>query len=151
MEERELEMKEAIASKDKELIEILQQEQEKQAEYFKRRDMEIQDLELSMERMHEEKIQRLEAAQPLYALTWPSSLGSGRRQPEQTPAKSRPITTNRSLFAIGATLSQNGHVTTISRSLTKEERNYDAAERELLGVVYALYCVTQVDAQQSQL
>jgi hypothetical protein len=33
--------------------------------------MEIQDLKISMERMHEEKIQRLEAAQPLYALTWP--------------------------------------------------------------------------------
>jgi hypothetical protein len=90
MEERELEMKETIASKDKELIEILRQEQEKQAEYFKRGDMEIQDLKISMKRMHEEKIQRLEAAQPLYALTWPSSLGSGRRQPEQTPAKSRP-------------------------------------------------------------
>ncbi|KAF7168904.1 hypothetical protein CNMCM5623_001810 [Aspergillus felis] len=61
MKERELEMKEAIASKDKELIEILRQEQEKQAEDFKRRDMELQELKISMERMHEEKIQRLEA------------------------------------------------------------------------------------------
>ncbi|KAF4154716.1 hypothetical protein CNMCM6936_006911 [Aspergillus lentulus] len=77
-------------------------------------------------------------------------------QPWQWTSTSRTdpceFTTNASLFAIGTILSQNSHVTTIiSRSLTKEERNYDAAERELLGVVYALYCFTLVDAQQSQL
>ncbi|PKX91120.1 uncharacterized protein P174DRAFT_444887 [Aspergillus novofumigatus IBT 16806] len=62
------------------------------------------------------------------------------------------ITTDASLFANSAILSRTVIVTTIiSRSLTKEERNYDAAGRELLGVVYSLYIVTQVDAQQSQL
>ncbi|GFF62799.1 hypothetical protein IFM62136_05451 [Aspergillus lentulus] len=82
------------------------------------------------------------AAQPLQPWQWTSTT---RTDPCE-------FTTNASLFAIGAILSQSSHVTTIiSRSLTKEERNYDAAERELLGVVYALYCFTLVDAQQSQL
>lgn len=46
------------------------------------------------------------------------------------------ITTDASLFGIGAILTQKGHVTaTFSRSLTKEERNYDAAKRELPAVV----------------
>jgi len=49
------------------------------------------------------------------------------------------ITTDASLFGIGAIMTQKGRVTAIiSRSLTKEERNYDAAERELLAVVYSL-------------
>lgn len=49
------------------------------------------------------------------------------------------ITTDASQFGIGAIMTQQGRVTAIiSRSLTKEERNYDTAERELLAVVYSL-------------
>jgi len=55
------------------------------------------------------------------------------------PNQPATITTDASLFGIAAQLSQNGNTTAlISRSLTKAERNYDAAERELLAVVYAL-------------
>ncbi|KAH6869155.1 hypothetical protein B0T10DRAFT_594986 [Thelonectria olida] len=61
MREREEEMKEAMEARDKEMIEILREEQAKQNEELKRRDMEVQDLKISMERMHEEKILRLEA------------------------------------------------------------------------------------------
>jgi hypothetical protein len=54
-----------------------------------------------------------------------------------------------SRFAIGAILSQNGHITIIiSRSLTKGKSNSTGGE--LRGVVYALYYVTQADNQQSQ-
>lgn len=49
------------------------------------------------------------------------------------------ITTDASLFAIAAILDQNDRPTAIiSRQLTSAERNYDAAERELLAVVYAV-------------
>jgi len=95
-------------------------------------------------------------ATPLYALTgkadwaWTSShqkafelikktlhrLVSTHEHMRDQPAE---ITTDASLFGIGCILHQGRNVTAIiSRSLTKEERNYDAAERELLAVVYAL-------------
>ncbi|OQD96236.1 hypothetical protein PENVUL_c093G04690 [Penicillium vulpinum] len=58
MKEREEEIK---AERDQEMREILRQDQKRQAQELKRRDMEMQDLKISMERMHEEKIQQLEA------------------------------------------------------------------------------------------
>jgi hypothetical protein len=95
-------------------------------------------------------------AQPLYALTGNSDWDWKPRHSEcvarikkalhnmvMTHSHDRmqpcTITTDASLFAIGAIMTQKGHVTAIiSRSLTKEEKNYDASERELLAVVYAL-------------
>ncbi|KAH6880664.1 P-loop containing nucleoside triphosphate hydrolase protein [Thelonectria olida] len=59
--EREQDMKDAIEARDKEMIEMLREEQAKQSEELNRRDMEMQELKISMERMHEEKIQKLEA------------------------------------------------------------------------------------------
>lgn len=55
------------------------------------------------------------------------------------PQQSARLTTDASLFGIGAILSQRGRITAIwSRSLTPAERNYPANERELLAVVEAL-------------
>jgi hypothetical protein len=49
------------------------------------------------------------------------------------------LTTDASLFGLGAILSQRGRITAIwSRALTPAERNYPANERELLAVVEAL-------------
>ncbi|KAH8596539.1 P-loop containing nucleoside triphosphate hydrolase protein [Bisporella sp. PMI_857] len=61
MREREKEMRDALATRDKEIFEFLRQEQEKQKMELKRRDREMKSLKVSMEKMHEEKIQRLEA------------------------------------------------------------------------------------------
>lgn len=58
---REQEMRDALATRDKEMFEFLRQEQEKQREDLRRRDREMKDLQVSMEKMHEEKIQQLEA------------------------------------------------------------------------------------------
>jgi len=55
------------------------------------------------------------------------------------PHKSARLTTDASLFGIGAILTQEGHTTGIwSRALTSAEKNYPTNERELLAVVEAL-------------
>jgi hypothetical protein len=55
------------------------------------------------------------------------------------PLQPATMITDASLFALGAILEQDGHVTAVwSRSLTPPERNYTANERELLAVVDAL-------------
>ncbi|KAL6401444.1 uncharacterized protein AUP68_15314 [Ilyonectria robusta] len=59
--EREQEMEEARQTRDKEMLEILREEQDNQREQLKRRDKEMQELKVSLEMMHEEKIQELEA------------------------------------------------------------------------------------------
>ncbi|KAJ5175212.1 uncharacterized protein N7482_001089 [Penicillium canariense] len=46
--------------KDQEMRDLLQEDQERQAKELQRRDSEIQELKISMERMHEKKIQQLE-------------------------------------------------------------------------------------------
>ncbi|KAF4470800.1 hypothetical protein FALBO_2296 [Fusarium albosuccineum] len=61
MKEREREMREALATRDKEMFEFLREEQENQRAELRRRSREMDDLKISMEKMHEEKIRRLEA------------------------------------------------------------------------------------------
>ncbi|KAL4886534.1 hypothetical protein BJY04DRAFT_213296 [Aspergillus karnatakaensis] len=60
MKEREEDMKEALAARDKEMFEFLRQEQDRQREELRRRDDQMQDLRVSMEKMHEEKIRQLQ-------------------------------------------------------------------------------------------
>lgn len=60
LQELEERAKEIQEEKDQELREILRKDQENQAKELQRRDTEIQELKISMERMHEKKIQQLE-------------------------------------------------------------------------------------------
>ncbi|KAH7161706.1 hypothetical protein EDB81DRAFT_785341 [Dactylonectria macrodidyma] len=60
MKEREQDMKEALEMRDKELMDVLRQEQDKQEADLERYNREIQDLRVTMESMHQERIQRLE-------------------------------------------------------------------------------------------
>ncbi|KAL2681292.1 hypothetical protein Neosp_008903 [[Neocosmospora] mangrovei] len=61
MSELDREMREALAARDREMVEFLRVEQEKQREELSRRDREMDDLKISMENMHEEKIRHLES------------------------------------------------------------------------------------------
>ncbi|KAM5352745.1 hypothetical protein ACJ41O_005467 [Fusarium nematophilum] len=61
MKDREEDMKEALAARDKEMFEFLREEQDKQRAELRRRDKEMDELKVSMEKMHEEKIRKLEA------------------------------------------------------------------------------------------
>ncbi|KAH7129192.1 P-loop containing nucleoside triphosphate hydrolase protein [Dactylonectria macrodidyma] len=61
MREREEDMKEALAARDKEMFDFLRSEQDKQRAELRRRDREMDELKVSMEKMHEDKIRRLEA------------------------------------------------------------------------------------------
>lgn len=58
---------------------------------------------------------------------------------EHHPHQPCELTTDASLVGASAILTQNGKTTAVvSRALTPAERNYDAAERELVAVIYAL-------------
>lgn len=61
MEERDREMREAFAARNREMVAFLQAEQEKQREELSRRNREMDDLKISMEKMHQEKIRHLES------------------------------------------------------------------------------------------
>ncbi|KAL5336962.1 P-loop containing nucleoside triphosphate hydrolase protein [Aspergillus crustosus] len=61
MKEREEDMKEALAARDKEMFDFLRQEQERQRDELRRRDNQMQELRVSMERLHEEKLRQLQA------------------------------------------------------------------------------------------
>lgn len=61
MKEREQEMEEARQTRDKEMLDILREEQDNQREQLKQRDREMKELKVSLEMMHEEKVQEIKA------------------------------------------------------------------------------------------
>ncbi|OBS29432.1 hypothetical protein FPOA_03369 [Fusarium poae] len=61
MKERELEMREASQARDKELLDMLREEQENQRAELRRRSREMDELKISLKSMHEERVQKLEA------------------------------------------------------------------------------------------
>ncbi|KAF4955417.1 hypothetical protein FSARC_11849 [Fusarium sarcochroum] len=60
MKERDLEMREAMKARDKEMLNFLREEQENQRVELRRRNKEMDELKISMERMHAEKVRKLE-------------------------------------------------------------------------------------------
>ncbi|CVL03270.1 uncharacterized protein FPRN_00044 [Fusarium proliferatum] len=61
MDARDREMREALKARDKEMFEFLREEQENQRVELRRRSREMDELKVSMERMHAERVGKLEA------------------------------------------------------------------------------------------
>ncbi|KAL4872761.1 hypothetical protein BDV12DRAFT_161473 [Aspergillus spectabilis] len=80
MKERQQDMKETLAARDREMFDFLRQEQEKQRDELRRRDDQMQELRVSMERMHEDKIRQLQATSRRCASNGPRRRASTRLQ-----------------------------------------------------------------------